>query len=220
MPELSKRDQMVLRMVISLILLASGVVVLVTAAGRPPVQDSDVPATVYVSGSVILRGTGDTATSLNFTDASGHVYSTVVGSESFGTYLPNDKVYDVTVDWVGSYPWQKGVVSAEAIGLNETSTTYHVDFAALAAPPSNAQLGGPVDVSGFTPTTIVFTGIAGNFTAAVSAGQFSIQLPNLTSYAVQITGQGGQCSAGTYLFDYNPATTYATGSTYGFECSK
>jgi hypothetical protein len=221
MPELSKRDQMVLLMVISSIVLAFGVAVLVTGTGRPPVQHSDdVPAKVYVWGNVTLMGTGDTASNLNFTDFSGHVYPTTVGGENFGTYLPNIEVYDVTVGWVGSYPWQKGVVSASAIALNETSTIYHVDLVALAAPPSNAQLGGGVNVNGFTPTAIVFTGIAGNFTAPVSAGQFSIQLPNLTSYAVQITGQGGECSAGTYSFDYNPAITYATGSVYGFTCSK
>ncbi|MDA4136157.1 MAG: hypothetical protein OK449_04045 [Thaumarchaeota archaeon] len=214
MPKLSKKDQLVLMVIISSIVLAFGIVVLTRSTGGAPAQSNDTPTMVYVSGDVLLRGAGDTATSLNFTDTSGHVYSTVVQGESYATFLPNNRSYIVTIGWVGSYIWQKGVVTGGTFFLDQNSTTYRFEFSGYDVPPSNAELEGLVNATGVTPTAIILSGVAGNFTSPVNTGQYSVQVPNLTSYAVQITWQGGECSAGTLYFDYSP------GITHNLTCSK
>lgn len=219
MSKLSKRDQLVLLMVISSIVLAFGIVLLPRGGTSAPAPTKDAPVNVYVTGYLLLRGEGDTPMTLNFTEASGYVYSIVVRSDSFGLFLENDQVYNVTIGWVGSYPWQKGVVSASSFTLNATSNADNLgDIWSSAMPPSMAQLQGPVTVTGLTPTEIIFSGAVGNFTATISADQFSLQIPNLTSYSVEIIWQGGECSAGSFGFDYNPATTSSPGITRGFAC--
>jgi hypothetical protein len=208
MAKLSKRDQMVLLIVVSSVVLAFGILVLIRGTGAAPVQSNGATTLVYVSGDVLLRGAGDTPTSLNFTDASGRVYSTPVSGESYAINLPNNRDYILTIGWAGSYPWQKGVVSGGPFFLNQTSTKYHIEFSGYAAPPSDGQFAGLVNVTGVEPTEVRLTGIAGNFTAPVNTGQYSVQIPNLTSYEVQITWQGGECSAGTIHFDSQPGVTY------------
>lgn len=199
---------MVLLVVLSATVLVFGIVILVGTSKPLPAQASDAPAVVYVRGDVLLRGDGDTPTSLNFTDSSGHLYSTSVSGESYAVELPNNESYVVTIGWVGEFPWQKGVVSAGIFYLNQTSNTYQLEFSGYEAPPSYAQLSGQVNATREVPVSVSLSGPSGNFTAAVTGGEYSVQVPNLTSYQVEISWQGGGCSGGSISFDYNPGVDY------------
>ncbi len=173
-----------------------------------PIQTNTIPTTVYVTGDLLLGGSGDTPGSLNFTNPSGQIYSTVVSGETYALNLPNNVAYVVTVGWTGSYSWQKGTAPAGTLFVNETSNAYHADLAAYDVPPSTGQLQGTVNATGITPTNVVLTGATGNYSAPVNGSQFSVQVPNLTTYQVQISWSGGECSAGSIDFYYSPSSTY------------
>jgi len=99
------------------------------------------------------------------------------------------------MEWEGYYAWQRGEMTAGAVSLNLSawSNTAQSDKLNPPTPDSVPAVTGTIPWQAMTshPVSVRFTAsVAENFTAPVSAeGTFSLQLPNMMDYQVDVQSQ-------------------------------
>lgn len=151
-------------------------------------------ATVF--GLVSTTGAGTHPVSMNFTSLrTSTAFVAIVSSGHFSIELPNQDVYNVTMEWEGNYTWQRGQVTAGTVSLNfsagsNMAQSYNLN---LPTPDSAVAVNGtiPWQVVTSHPVSVRFTATDGeNFTAPVSPDDaFSLRLPNMMDYQVNIQAQ-------------------------------
>ena len=157
------------------------------------------PASVSVFGFVTTSGIGTHPTSIVFTsEEDGKTIVAQVswpGGGHFSADLPNQEKYNVGVRWVGNYSWQSGLTSQGELSVNMSAGSQPgQSFSSVALTPDTViRVGGavPWNISSSIPISIRFTASDGqNFTAPVTDQKaFSIRLPNLMTYEVNIESQ-------------------------------
>ncbi len=181
-----------------LLMLAAGVasVIYGGAVESTTSSSSTIGAGVNVFGLVSTTGAGTYPVSINFTNLKTHAsFSTTVSSGHFSIQLANQEDYNVTMNWEGNFTWQRGQVGAGRLSLNLSAGSHMgQSFNVIEpTPDSVVSVNGSVQWQAVTskPVVVSFTASDGeNFTAPVSAARtFSLRLPNLMGYEVNIQAQ-------------------------------
>lgn len=151
---------------------------------------------VSVFGLVSTTGSGTHPVSLNFTSTkTSTTYFAQVSNSHFSLQLPNQDTYRVVLVWAGNFTWQQGSTTGDALVLNMSSgsnpgRSYNAVFA---TPDSMVTVSGtvPWQVVTSNPVNIRFTASDGeNFTTSITPDySFSLRLPNLMNYQVDIQSQ-------------------------------
>jgi len=210
------RNTLILLVVAAILISAAAGILLIVSRGPASAAGPHASQFVKVTGDVVLSGKGDSPINVIFIDSSGKEYSSIVAANQYAVLLPNGVLYKVLVGWKGDYPWQSGNVSASELLVNQTfggTTELSNQHVIANAPDSNIDVMGSANVSdsGATPILVVFVGGGQEYYSPISGGTYSVTIPNLQSYSVQIqwqTGDGrsGQCTAGSYFASSGSAT--------------
>jgi hypothetical protein len=151
---------------------------------------------VTVFGLVSTTGAGTHPVSMNFVSLrTSTAFAAPASSGRFSILLPNHDAYSVTMEWEGNYTGQRGQAAAGTVSLNFSagSNMAQSDNLNLPTPNSVVNVNGtiPWQVVTSQPVSVRFTASYGeNFTAPVSPEYaFSIQLPNMMDYQVEIQAQ-------------------------------
>ena len=156
------------------------------------------PSTVTVSGTVTTLGQGTSAKDVTFTPTSGSVLEAALSSGQYAISLPNNMTYVVGVDWLGQYSWQSGSLTTNpsfqlSVAAGQ-SASVSADIQAK-TPPSVVTVSGTATATGqgTQDVSVIFVdpNTGTSYTATVSNGQYSLQMPNVATYNVQVkwTGQ-------------------------------
>jgi hypothetical protein len=146
---------------------------------------------VQLSGTVTTSGLGTTATRIAFTGAPGTFNATISGGHYHLT-LPGPATYGVYVQWAGTFAFQGGTVYTQLFKVEQSSNSTTHDIG-VPTPNSVVQVSGRVNLTGdrTQATMTTFANVYGQqLTAPVSSGAFSVTLPNLANYTVQVNWSG------------------------------
>jgi hypothetical protein len=178
------------------------------------------PPTILVSGTVATSGEATQATTVTFTSFSGSETIVAVNIDGqYSAYLPDHNGYSVSVEWQGSYPWQKGNVSAAVFSLNQgaLSPSTFTENINAETPNSVVTVQGDVQTEGLGthPLSVDLTSNGEEFSAQASGGTYSVKVANLATYTAQIQWQGiagvqGFCEAGTVVVEGGPGMVSGT----------
>jgi hypothetical protein len=162
------------------------------------------PKDVTVSGNATASGQGTLVSQIIFTDTSGNQFAAAVSYGQYSIEIPNHANYTITGTWNGRYSWQTGsiILTNNQLPINQgfgasSSLTENIE---AQTPNSIIILSGIVNTNGIgtQPTAIRFTDSNGQlYTADVVGGAYSLQLPNLMTYTVQVQWSGLLSSSGT-----------------------
>jgi hypothetical protein len=154
---------------------------------------------VAVSGSASTTGVGTRATQITFSGTPGSFTSPVQSNQQYSLTLPNPATYSVTIAWQGTYSWQTGTVDVGQANIKTGSPSMSENFQA-STPNSQITVSGNIatDGQGTQATGVVFSYAGTNYTAAVSNGHYSLNLPNMRSYSFLVEWSGAyQWQSGT-----------------------
>ncbi len=147
---------------------------------------------ITLSGNLTASGIGTRPTNMTFDHGNASRYSTNIAGTHYSISLPNEATYSVSVGWAGEYDWQTGNVSAGEYSLNQLNGATSSKNWNIQIPDTEVTISGTVTTSGSgtEATQILFSGVSGNFTAAVNSGRYSIVLPNTVKYEATIHWSG------------------------------
>lgn len=190
---------------------------------QPFTKPNPSPTLILVSGNTSSGGQGTQASNVTFTGSSGNNYTANVSNGQYSIQLPNLDNYNIIVKWVGSYPWQNGISQPTQFSLNQegagASANINVNLK-VNSPNSIITYSGTANTINNTKysLTIIFTSSNNGqtFNGQVVNNTYSIQLPNLQGYTVQLHWQGpsnysGACNAGTVTINVPAGGTASQG---------
>ncbi|MDA4127036.1 MAG: hypothetical protein OK452_07515 [Thaumarchaeota archaeon] len=148
---------------------------------------------IQVSGTVTTSGLGTMGTQITFAGASRN-FNATISDGHYQVMLPGPATYGVSVQWTGGFSFQRGTVYTQLFKLEvpagSNSTTHDIG---APTPNSVVQVSGRVNVTG-SKTHATMTTFANAYgqqlSSPVSSGVFSITLPNLANYTVQVNWNG------------------------------
>ena len=200
----------------SVAVLGSVLIVFALATGFVlwlPVSPGPSQSTVRVFGLVSSLGSGTHPTEMAFTDSeTGQVATAAVTDGGYSIQLPNHRTYNATMSWGGNYTWQTGSVDLGglSVDMSEGSMMAQSYNVVQGTPDSMVMVSGSIAWQMVTaePTTIKFTASDGEtFQANVAQRHFSVALPNMMTYDVQV--QATNSTGYSDWFYFHPLTVYA-----------
>ncbi len=185
----------------------------ISTAFNSPAPSPSTSLTVY--GKLENIGNGTNITQIIFRNKDTPSLATLKGN-TYTISLPNENAsYNISADWQGKYPWQRGIVYAKSLSTHNINTSNSI------ALQYNLTLNAPasfIDVVGTASTNTFPLAWASsiNYTPSnqstqpiltkVNYGGYNLNLPNFVSYKVTIgfsALSGNNCSAGTYELHIN-----------------
>jgi hypothetical protein len=173
-------------------------------------------STVQVSGVLALTGSQTNPVNMTFSISGGPTVSLQTNGTKYTAVLPNFATFSVNVGWKGAYSWQSGIAPAAALVVSvETGSSTTEPSMPVSTPNSLITLSGAVTTtgSGTSATGIVFTAYGLHFNTTVTAGKYTVQLPNLAKYAQLVSWVGtypwqtGSVNATTVTVNQGAGTT-------------
>ncbi len=162
---------------------------------------------VTVSGTISTTGSGTSASKINFNGKAGLFSASVTGGQ-YSISLPNLDIYSTSIQWSGGYSWQTGSLNGPSYNLDLPSGAASGENLVFGTPNSNIVVTGTVHTNGIDthPDALIFTASNGQVLTVQASnvnghdGSFTITLPNLIDYSVQVQwtgflGIGGTCTA-------------------------
>lgn len=149
---------------------------------------------IKLSGRVTTSGRGTTPTKIAFTGTPGTFNATISGGH-YNLTLLGPATYGVYIQWTGTFSFQSGTVYTQLFNLEMPKSSNLTSTYDIGAPTPNSvvQVQGRVDTTGIKThaATATFANAYGQqYTAQVRSGNFSIGLPNLANYTVQVKWNG------------------------------
>jgi flagellin-like protein len=190
----NKRDRRGISNLLAVAILMAFVLVAAVSLAlvmTPPGNDVTT-STVRVFGLVSTMGTGTRPMDLVFTDAqSGAATTAPISDGRYSVQLPNHKAYNVSLRWGGNYSWQVGSVDMDEmmVDMQEGSMMSQSYNVVQPTPDSEVWVNGTLlwQMVTSSPTAIKFTASGGQtFEASVVGRAFSIELPNMMTYEVNV----------------------------------
>ena len=179
---------------------------LLTTKPIPNTSTSTNTSYVRVFGLVSATGTGVHPTDMIFADdRGGRAQMATIAGNGFSIQLPNHRMYNVSMGWVGNYSWQTGREEMGQLTVDMTegsmmSQSYNV---VQATPDSEVVVNGALSWQMVTghPTAIKFTATNGEtYQTTVKGQSFAIKLPNMMTYEVNVAASNATGYIEWYYF--------------------
>src|SRR5579875_183123 len=144
---------------------------------------------ITVNGTVYTTGTGTHFTGITFSSkvAGIHLVTGNGSQQYYSITLPNLASYNVSIAWVGQYPWQKGNEDSGQFSLDLNSGSYlSKNWVDVQTPNSNIVVSGSVSASGFgvLVSAISFSSTHGSYAASVYGSTYTLSVPNMANYSI------------------------------------